>query len=327
MAYTDGWLIEYTYEIDKAKKENNVLTNIKDEYKTIMDELKYDNASIASHPTYKFAPYLNYKYESYTTYTHASYISKLLGINQSHKRLSSEIPTLVNNIPIHFDAAIFLRVDDNPSVMRALITGPPDTPYDSGCFIFDIFIPQEYPMTNPLVLFVNTGNKRFNPNLYTNGKVCFSILGTSYVGPTPRDTEKWNPKTSTLYQVLLSIQALILVENPYFNFPGFESYIGTAEGKRLSRAYNNNVRLYTMKHTILDLAKNPKMYPQFEDVFKQHFTMKKEVILNNCKKWTDNAKIYEPEAEQHNNLYYEKVETYADYEKTYNEIVDVMKGY
>jgi ubiquitin-protein ligase len=301
-------------EVKQTKKESNVPTDIKDKYKSIMEELKYDNASIASHSTYKYT----------------SYLAKLSGKNQSHKRLSSEIPTLANDIPIHFDASIFLRVDDNPSVMRALITGPLDTPYDSGCFIFDIFIPQEYPITNPLLLFVNTGNKRFNPNLYAEGKVCLSILGTglsngSYSGPTPQNSEKWNSETSTLYQVLISIQAQILIENPYFNEPGHESYFGTDQGKKSDRAYNNNIRLYTMKHTILDLAKNPKMYPQFEDVFKQHFTMKKEVILKNCKKWTDDAKVYETEIGQA--FTYHEKSNYADYEKTYNEIVNVMKEY
>ena len=45
---------------------------------------------------------------------------------------------------------------------------------------------------------------RFNPNLYNCGKVCLSLLGT-WAGPG------WNPKTSTLLQVLVSIQSLIMV--------------------------------------------------------------------------------------------------------------------
>lgn len=45
---------------------------------------------------------------------------------------------------------------------------------------------------------------RFNPNLYNCGKVCLSLLGT-WSGPG------WDPKTSTLLQVLISIQSLIMV--------------------------------------------------------------------------------------------------------------------
>jgi ubiquitin-protein ligase len=43
------------------------------------------------------------------------------------------------------------------SVMRAIITGPPDTPYAHGCFVFDIYIPPTYPKNPPHVLLNNTG--------------------------------------------------------------------------------------------------------------------------------------------------------------------------
>ena len=75
---------------------------------------------------------------------------------------------------------------------------------------------------------------RFNPNLYNNGKVCLSLLGTwegrciflRYNRSLGRQTrltrasyrpeEQWSSK-STLLQVLVSIQSMILVELPYFN--------------------------------------------------------------------------------------------------------------
>lgn len=57
------------------------------------------------------------------------------------------------------------------------------------------------------------GLTRFNPNLYADGKVCLSILGT-WQGPG------WQPGKSTLMQVLLSIQGMIFVPEPYFNEPG-----------------------------------------------------------------------------------------------------------
>lgn len=49
-----------------------------------------------------------------------------------------------------------------------LLPGPEDTPYESGCFQFDICFPEGYPSTNPLVNLETTGNGsvRFNPNLY-----------------------------------------------------------------------------------------------------------------------------------------------------------------
>ena len=67
---------------------------------------------------------------------------------------------------------------------------------------------------------------RFNPNLYNTGKVCLSLLGTWRGGAR---SEEWSP-SSTMLQVLVSIQALIFVEKPYYNEPGVEAQMGTPEG-------------------------------------------------------------------------------------------------
>lgn len=56
---------------------------------------------------------------------------------------------------------------------QVLITGPADTPYANGCFEFDVYFPQDYPNSPPLVNLETTGGHsvRFNPNLYNDGKV------------------------------------------------------------------------------------------------------------------------------------------------------------
>ena len=41
--------------------------------------------------------------------------------------------------------------------------------------------------------------ERFNPNLYADGKVCLSLLGTWHGGDS---SEKWNPLQSNLLQVI-----------------------------------------------------------------------------------------------------------------------------
>lgn len=112
-------------------------------------------------------------------------------------RISQEVSTLATSLPVQPDSSIFLRVDeDRFDVMRALITGPKGTPYEGGCFEFDILLPPDYPNKPPHVQFITTGGGRvrFNPNLYNTGKVCLSLLGT-WSGPG------WNSKTSTLLQV------------------------------------------------------------------------------------------------------------------------------
>lgn len=50
-----------------------------------------------------------------------------------------------------------------------------------------------------------------NPNLYEEGKVCLSILGT-WAGDK---SESWSPSRSSLLQALVSIQGLVLVKEPY----------------------------------------------------------------------------------------------------------------
>lgn len=57
--------------------------------------------------------------------------------------------------------------------LQVLITGPADTPYANGCFEFDVYFPQDYPNSPPLVNLETTGGHsvRFNPNLYNDGKV------------------------------------------------------------------------------------------------------------------------------------------------------------
>lgn len=61
-----------------------------------------------------------------------------------------------------------------------MIAGPEGTPYAGGLFEFDCFLPLEYPHKPPQVHLRTTGggSVRFNPNLYNNGKVCLSLLGT-----------------------------------------------------------------------------------------------------------------------------------------------------
>lgn len=43
----------------------------------------------------------------------------------------------------------------------------------------------------------------------TDGKVCLSLLGTWHGGD---EASKWNPASSSLFQILLSIQGMIFVE-------------------------------------------------------------------------------------------------------------------
>jgi len=165
--------------------------------------------------------------------------------------LHREYVNYASNLPVTPEGSIFVRVPENRlDLPRVLITGPHDTPYSNGLFFFDCFL-KDYPDTPPMVRFLTTGNGkvRFNPNLYNCGEVCLSLLGT-WQGPG------WNPGSSTLLQVLVSCQGLILgTEEPFYNEPGYEIYKGTKECRKESNRYNTELRKQTLKWGILDPLK------------------------------------------------------------------------
>lgn len=120
-------------------------------------------------------------------------------INRS-KRITQEIVTLADSLPVSSSSSVFVRCDEERiDVMKVLITGPEDTPYSNGCFEFDVSFPDTYPQQPPQFILKTTGNGtvRFNPNLYNCGKVCLSLLNTWFSRPE----ERWNENTSTLLQV------------------------------------------------------------------------------------------------------------------------------
>ena len=63
-------------------------------------------------------------------------------------------------------------------LFSVLIDGPSNTPYEDGMFVFDIMLPHDYPTNPPLFHYLSFCSDRLNPNLYADGKVCVSLLGT-----------------------------------------------------------------------------------------------------------------------------------------------------
>lgn len=105
------------------------------------------------------------------------------------------------------------------------------------------------------------GAIRFNPNLYDNGMVCLSLLGT-WRG---EGGETWTEK-STLLQVFASIQSLIMSEDVYFNEPGYEELQGTPEGMAANLAYSRIVRYGCVKYAMTEQLRRPS--PLFADIIR-----------------------------------------------------------
>ena len=172
-----------------------------------------------------------------------------------------------------------------------MITGPDESPYANGIFLFDVNLPSTYPRVAPKVQFLTTGGGsiRFNPNLYNDGKVCLSLLGT-WSGPG------WVSGQSTLLQVLISIQSLILVPDPYFNEPAWEAARGTDHGAAQSKAYNQNIRTHTLSAAIeshlSSILGNRNPYAEFELVMINHFLEKRSLIQHEIWSWVkDDSKL------------------------------------
>lgn len=107
--------------------------------------------------------------------------------------------------------------EDEVGFGYAVIMGPEGTPYDGGAFCFEVRFPANYPFEPPVFKYLtNDGRTRFNPNLYTNGKVCLSLLNTWHGEP-------WSGVQS-LGSVLQCLQASVLVDEPLKNEPGYANF-------------------------------------------------------------------------------------------------------
>ncbi|XP_015089373.1 probable ubiquitin-conjugating enzyme E2 25 [Solanum pennellii] len=196
------------------------------------------------------------------------------------KKIQEEWKILENDLP----DTIFVRVyESRMDLLRAVIMGADGTPYHDGLYFFDVFFPSNYPNVPPLVHYHSFG-LRINPNLYNYGKVCLSLLNTW----TGQGKEKWIPRASTMLQVLVSIQGLILNAKPYFNEPGYANTSGTARGDQSSLQYNENTYILNLKTMVFSMRRPPKY---FEDFVLGHFFRSAQDILVACKAYADGAQV------------------------------------
>tara|TARA_B100000768_G_scaffold173478_1_gene182777 strand:+ start:3678 stop:4439 length:762 start_codon:yes stop_codon:yes gene_type:complete len=170
-------------------------------------------------------------------------------------RIVRDIMELIND-PV--DGIEIKMNKENIYNQTAMIVGPKDTPYFGGFYFFDIKFPTNYP-TKPPTVFMKTidGNVRFNPNLYENGKVCLSILGT-WSGPSWRSI-------MTLKTILISIQSL-MNDFPITNEPGYEN---TDRNSSLNIDYNCYITYHNYRLAIIDTLSSKKNFRSEYKLFKK----------------------------------------------------------
>lgn len=149
---------------------------------------------------------------------------------------------------------IFYKPDEaNMLKGTALIIGPDHTPYEGCPLLFSVEMSKEYPFKSPSVTFITSdGVTRFHPNLYVNGKVCLSILGT-YPGPS------WS-SAMNLTSVFMSILSL-LTANPITNEPSWEQH--PYEGK--AQTYAEWVQYRIICKTISDLVHGKDVFQEMSN--------------------------------------------------------------
>ncbi|PLB53184.1 putative ubiquitin-conjugating enzyme [Aspergillus steynii IBT 23096] len=156
------------------------------------------------------------------------------------KRIHKEYEILRSSLP----SGIFVRAwESRIDLMRVLIIGPQGTPYEYAPFVFDLYFSKDFPNSPPLGFFHSWTYSagKVNPNLYEDGTICLSILGT-WTAQNPE--EGWSAAKSTVLQVLVSLLGLVLVKTPFYNEAGYEAF--AEEGnKQLESA------LYTEKAFLL----------------------------------------------------------------------------
>ena len=221
------------------------------------------------------------------------------------KRLLKDIRQ-INSTPLVEQGIYYVHDETDMMKGYALIIGPQDTPYSNGYYLFDVTYPYNYPYSPPVVKFnTNTGNIRFNPNLYRNGKVCVSLLNT-WSG------DQWT-SCQTISTILLTLCTLLCKE-PLLNEPGI-----TKTHIELDK-YNRLIEFANINHAICDVLLG-KISIQNLDFFKQII---KEKFLKNYKELDNfvNEKLilYPKQYVINTNIY--KMNIVIDYEQLKTKLND-----
>jgi len=105
--------------------------------------------------------------------------------------------------------------EDNFFEWDVYIEGPRETPYEGGIFKMKMEFPKDFPMMPPELHFVS---EFWHPNVYTDGKVCISILHPPVHDELSDELpgERWLPSQS-VSSILLSV--ISMLNDPNFSSP------------------------------------------------------------------------------------------------------------
>ena len=181
-------------------------------------------------------------------------MSSFIISKETIQRLLRDVKQIIKS-PLTENGIYYIHDDEDMLKGYALIIGPDDTPYFGGNYFFEFEYPWDYPHSPPKVKFWTNGNRvRFNPNLYTCGKVCVSLLNT-WRG------EQWT-SCQTISTVLLTLCTL-LCNKPLLNEPG------VGENHPDMNSYNEIIQYANIDIAICDILvrKEGVFMPFFENFY------------------------------------------------------------
>ena len=199
----------------------------------------------------------------------STFISK-----ETISRLLKDVKHILKN-PLTENGIYYIHDDTDMMKGYALIIGASDTPYFGGNYFFEFNYPNDYPHSPPKVKYWTNGNNvRFNPNLYTCGKVCVSLLNT-WRG------DQWT-SCQSISTVLLTLCTL-LCKDPLLNEPGVN------KGHHDTNSYDEIIQYSNIDIAICDIVekKNGVFMPFFENFYpfvKENFFKNYDKILEFAEK-------------------------------------------
>lgn len=174
------------------------------------------------------------------------------------KRLGADVVDLIKE-PLTDQHIYYKHNEENMLEGYAMIIGRADTPYHHGAYFFKFEFPANYPYSPPKVSYYTLERSfRWNPNLYTNKKVCVDILNTWH-------GNSWT-SCQTIRSILMILHCLVLNEKPLINEPGLDETHFDFEKYNLCIEYKSlEVAVYKI------MTKHLSVYYDWFDIFRVEF--------------------------------------------------------
>ena len=161
------------------------------------------------------------------------------------KRVTKEFEDLKENPILNIGAQVGLPDQNNVMEWKCTMLGPQDTPFGGGLFYLKIKFPDNYPQKPPEVSFltpiyhinVNPRKQNASQGGESLGHVCISTLNW------------WNPKKSTIKEVLHDIFALFYMSNPKSPYGIERAY----EFQKNRKLYDDKCRYFTQKYAAINI--------------------------------------------------------------------------